>query len=81
MPKLSKSEEQARDDCLVAVLEYCMVMQGMNKARLSAIAGINQRTLYKRFSQPDTMTLGELRAVCKKLKIPPDMKLKLIDAL
>ena len=60
-----------------AVNIICLVRSGMmlcNKSveRLAADTGISAATIYRRFKQPDTMTIKEFVSICKTLGVPID---------
>ena len=81
MPKLKKSDEEAKDDIVRAVINYGMATQDIDLERLSLIIGTSRTTLWRRYKKPHNFTIEELRDICRKLKIPDDMKTKLVDAL
>lgn len=70
MPALKVKQEEIENRETIAKLESCMIMAGMKKQELAEKSCIPYSTLMKRFNYPDTFTRGELRRVCKALKIP-----------
>lgn len=66
--KISTEEKENRET--IAKLETYMVMTGIKKPELAKKTLIPYSTLTKRFNEPDTFTRGELRRVCKALRIP-----------
>ncbi|RDH41626.1 helix-turn-helix domain-containing protein [Zooshikella ganghwensis] len=45
--------------------------RGITLVELSRISRIPKTTLYRHFEQQEKLTLGELEAICKALKIQP----------
>lgn len=52
-----------------ANLQRLMRLLDVSPKHMAAILGMSERTMYRRFKEPDTFTLGELAAVSKKFKV------------
>ena len=81
MPRLSKSETEKNDDVIRGVLRGGMEMQNLNASTLASITGIGRTTLYDRLQNPKSATIGEVGDICKKLKLPEEMKQMLREAI
>ena len=46
-----------------------MRLLDVSPKHMAAILGMSERTMYRRFKEPETFTLGELAAVSKKFRI------------
>lgn len=52
-----------------ANLQRLMRLLDVSPKHMAAILGMSERTMYRRFKEPETFTLGELDAVSKKFKV------------
>lgn len=52
-----------------ANLKKIMVLRGYSMEQIAYMAGMSQRTLYKRFEHPGDFTLDELWGISKHLKV------------
>lgn len=52
-----------------ANLQRLMRLLDVTPKHMAAILGMSERTMYRRFKEPETFTLGELDAVSKKFKV------------
>ena len=52
-----------------ANIQRLMRLLDVSPKHMAAVLGMSERTMYRRFKEPDTFTLGELAAVSKKFKI------------
>lgn len=52
-----------------ANLQRLMRLLDVTPKHMAAILGMSERTMYLRFKEPETFTLGELDAVSKKFRI------------
>lgn len=77
MPRVRNTEEEAKRE-MVAIINYYMTLQLMDKKVLSAKAVIPYSTLNKRLQNPDTFTRAELRRLCSALHIRSEDRGKLI---
>lgn len=55
---------------LVAKIDEYQKVYGIDSERLAATIGCSESTFYRRKASPDTMTIGELRKIVKRLDIP-----------
>lgn len=60
-----------------ANLQRIMRLLDISPNHMAAILGVSVRTMYRRFKEPETFTLGELASVSKKCKIKIE---KLLEA-
>lgn len=70
MPKLKKTEAERRmerlDGLVVMLRSACIIQYGDLKSAAGEI-GIDQSTLYRKFRDPESMTLGQLETICRAL--------------
>mgnify|MGYP007106310432 CR=1 FL=1 len=69
MPRLAISEEEKKNRSCIASIEYAQTMQQIGKIKLSKLTGIPYSTLCERFRHPDQIRIGELREICRVLRI------------
>ena len=69
MPRLKKSEEQQADTILRAAIKRQQTMFDYNESKVASVMGVSVETYRRRRRSPENLTLGELRTLCKKLKL------------
>ena len=72
MPATKIKAEEMENRETIAKIESYMVMAGIKKPELAQKSFIPYSTLAQKFNNPDAFTRGELRRICKVLKIPRD---------
>jgi DNA-binding Xre family transcriptional regulator len=72
MPKLALSLTEKKNRSLRAGIEYAQTVQGINKAKLALMTGIPYSTLCLRLQHPEQLRIGELREMCRALKMKPE---------
>ena len=75
MPKLRKTEAQKRLERLsglVVMLRSACIIEYGSIAKAAGEIGIDLSTLYRKFREPETMTLEQIGTICNKL--PEEMK-------
>ena len=70
MPKIRKSPTQQKNDLIVGIIKKYGVNH-QNK-QIADMAGIGLSTYYGCLRNPDEFRLGQIRAICKGLKIPEE---------
>lgn len=69
MPKLAVSANEKKDRSLRANIEYAQTIQGISKGKLARLTGIPYSTLCLHLQYPEQIRIGELREICRVLKI------------
>lgn len=70
MPKLTRSPTQQKNDLIVGIIKkYGVNHQGKQIAKM---AGISTTTYYECLRNPDSFRLGQIRAICKGLRVPAE---------
>lgn len=73
MPKIFLTENQKRDDAFVRLVKSHMAQEGVFELyKLADRLKIKRSTLSSKMNNPDTFKKGELRMLCKTLKIAPE---------
>lgn len=72
MPKLRKTESEQKNTLLIGTIRKYLSMRGATVEDLATSARVGETTMYRRMREPDELTLGELRAIVRKLQIPVD---------
>ena len=75
MPRLRKTEAERRVERLsglVVMLRSACIIQYGDLKRAAGEIGIDQSTLYRKFRDPESMTLEQVGRICGKL--PDEMK-------
>lgn len=78
MQKLKPSETAIMNDRTKSIVGYCMFKNGMNHSDWARVIGVSQSTNYNRLHNPQSYTLGELRAICKRFKLTKEQIVELI---
>ena len=52
-----------------ANIQRLMRLLDVTPKHMAAILGMSERTMYRRFKEPETFTLGELDSVSKKFNV------------
>lgn len=55
-----------------ARVKYEMEIRSIKPLEMAAALGMAQRTFYERLSKPETITLGEIEKIAKKLNKKPE---------
>jgi hypothetical protein len=76
MPKLRESAVTQENRALIATIKYGMDLLGLSMDQLATAMRKDKVTLYRRFKQPETFTLEELRFISTKLHIPLEKLVK-----
>jgi len=72
MPKLRKTESEQKNTLLIGTIRKYLSMRGATVEDLATSARVGETTMYRRMRAPDSLTIGELRAIVHKLQIPAD---------
>lgn len=78
MPKLRPTQAEVSARTINAVIESHLILQGISKDKLAKLLGMSLTCLYKRINEPDGWKRGELRRLCRMLKIPEADQVKLL---
>ena len=54
---------------LAAKIKMEMEVQGRSPDYVAASAGMSRNTFFRRMKEPDSLTFGEYKAICKALKL------------
>ena len=72
MPKLRKTESEQKNVLLIGTIRKYLSMRGVTVSDLAITTRLGESTMYRRMRVPEELTLGELRAIMRKLQIPVD---------
>jgi len=72
MPKLRKTESEQKNTLLIGTIRKYLSIRGATVTDLAVSARLGESTMYRRMRVPEELTLGELRAIVRKLQIPVD---------
>lgn len=78
MSTLKPSNTELQNRRTRAIISYGMDKQGLTNADLAKAAGITERTVRKRRQYPETLTMFEMRAWCRILKLDEKQQAQLI---
>ena len=78
MPKIILTEEQADRERMIANLWAVKGILRVSNAGLAKIIGVTGTTVANRLENPDLLTYGEIRRICKVSKIA---KARFVDEL
>lgn len=67
MPRVTLTESTAERERLKANLK--LIQGGRSSSELAKVIGVSQTTFYNRLKDPESLTLKEVRLLCKKFKI------------
>jgi len=72
MPKLKQSAEAVADTYLRATIKKYLAIANLDYKQAGACSRMSERSFYNRMRNPSDLKLSELRALCKKGKIPTE---------
>ena len=73
MPRIKAySEQYARTDFIKAIKKAQVDADIANTKQLAELVNIPYTTLWRRLQDPDTLTVGQLKAIIKTIPIPPE---------
>ena len=73
MPRIYQyKEEYARIDFLKAIKKAQVDADIANTKQLAELVNIPYTTLWRRLQDPDTLTVGQLKAIIKTISLPPE---------
>ena len=73
MPRIRQyKEEYAKADFIKAIKKTQIDADISNFKQLAEQTGIPYTTLWRRLQDPDTLTVGQLKAIIKTIPIPPE---------
>lgn len=78
MPKLQESENQQKNRAFRAECMKQMELQRIKPMTIAKLWGVTIQTARKKLKDPGKQTVPELRAICKFLKFPDDVKLNIL---
>lgn len=67
MPRVTLTESTAERERLKANLK--LIQGGRSSSEIAKVIGVSQTTFYNRLKDPESLTLKEVRLLCKKFKI------------
>ena len=74
MPRLAISEAEEKNRVIRGSIKNARELHAINMQALAKLTGIPVSTLYAKTKDPDTMTIRELRVICKALKYSVEEK-------
>ena len=79
MPRLKAySEQYARTDFIKAIKKAQVDADIANTKQLAELVNIPYTTLWRRLQDPDTLTVGQLKAIIKTISLPPEAVLSFL---
>lgn len=76
MPRIRQyKEEYAKADFIKAIKKTQIDADIANFKQLAEQSGIPYTTLWRRLQDPDTLTIGQLKAIIKTISLPSDVVL------
>ena len=67
MPRVTLTESTAERERLKANLK--LIQGGRSSSEIAEVIGVSQTTFYNRLKDPESLTLKEVRLLCKRFKI------------
>lgn len=78
MPKLKETDEQQKDNVTRAHLAYYQELYKLSDEDIAIKMHCTRQTYQNKKKRPNTFTLGELRRLCKILKITDEAKVSIM---
>lgn len=79
MPRIRQyKEEYSKLDFIKAIKKAQVDADIANTKQLAELVNIPYTTLWRRLQDPDTMTIGELKAIIKTISLPPEAVLSFL---
>lgn len=79
MPRIRQyKEEYAKADFIKAIKKTQIDTDISNFKQLAEQTGIPYTTLWRRLQDPDTLTVGQLKAIIKTITLPPEAVLSFL---
>ena len=79
MPRLKAySEQYARRDFIKAIKKAQVDADIANTKQLAELVNIPYTTLWRRLQDPDTLTVGQLKAIITTIPLPPEAVLSFL---
>lgn len=72
MPTKAISRYETKNRTLLAVIEKYRMISGIRMDQMNVVIDSSPATFRRRKANPDTLTVEELRAIQRTLKIPPE---------
>jgi len=72
MPKVILSEAQRDQEAIEKLIKKYAGAENLTLPKVAKLVGMPATTFYKRINHPETSSLGELRRICRVLKIPEE---------
>ena len=72
MPRVVLNESQRDKEAVESLIKKHAGAMRLTMPMLAKRIGMPSATLYKRLHEPDTFRRGEMKRICKALKIPED---------
>lgn len=70
MPKIAKSSKAQKDALIIGIIRKYSV--GLTSEQIAKMGGMSRALFYTNLRNPENFRLGQIRGICKGLKIPEE---------